>query len=59
MVKFILAALFLALLAPVLASAPGRAGELPRAVPALEWLPQAQFAGDHVARDKDFYREAG
>lgn len=44
--------LFLTLL-PV----PARAEK--QAVLLLQWLPQAQFAGFYVARDKGFYREAG
>lgn len=38
---------------------PGRALALKQATLLLQWLPQAQFAGYYVAREKGFYREAG
>jgi NitT/TauT family transport system substrate-binding protein len=41
------------------AALPARAGELKRAALALQWQPQAQFAGFYVAQAKGFYREAG
>lgn len=41
------------------AALPARAGELKRAALALQWQPQAQFAGFYVAQEKGFYREAG
>jgi len=51
--------LFFAALLLLSALAPARAGELKRAALALQWQPQAQFAGFYVAQAKGFYREAG
>ncbi|OGR39855.1 MAG: ABC transporter substrate-binding protein [Desulfovibrionales bacterium GWA2_65_9] len=41
------------------AALPARAGEQKRAALALQWQPQAQFAGFYVAKEKGFYTEAG
>jgi len=38
---------------------PARADELKHAALALQWQPQAQFAGFYVAQEKGFYRQAG
>jgi NitT/TauT family transport system substrate-binding protein len=53
------AALLLALACALLCAQPAPAQELKRASLALQWQPQAQFAGFYVAQDKGFYREAG
>jgi len=39
--------------------ATAQAAALKRAALALQWQPQAQFAGFYVAQEKGFYREAG
>lgn len=51
----------LVLLAVLLAlpPAPALAQELEKASVILQWLPQAQFAGYFVAKDKGFYAEEG
>ncbi|OIQ49209.1 putative thiamine biosynthesis protein [Pseudodesulfovibrio hydrargyri] len=56
-----LAALGLALLYAALAlpASPARAQDLEKASIILQWLPQAQFAGYYVAKDKGFYAEEG
>ncbi len=41
------------------AALPARAGDLKHAALALQWQPQAQFAGFYVAKEKGFYAEAG
>ncbi|MDD3311571.1 ABC transporter substrate-binding protein [Pseudodesulfovibrio sp.] len=46
-----------ALLALLLTAAP--AGAIEKASIVLQWLPQAQFAGYYVAKDKGFYEEEG
>lgn len=43
----------------LLLARPGLAAELKSAALALQWQPQAQFAGFYVAQAKGFYREAG
>lgn len=48
-----------ALCAAFLYAAPACAAEAKRAALALQWQPQAQFAGFYVAQAKGFYREAG
>ncbi|WP_207261604.1 ABC transporter substrate-binding protein [Desulfovibrio sp. Huiquan2017] len=52
-----LAVLCAALLLPALAAAQGPVPE--KASLILQWLPQAQFAGYFVAKDKGFYAEEG
>jgi len=49
--------ILLAFLAVAWAVGPARAIE--KATIVLQWLPQAQFAGFYVAKDKGFYEEAG
>ncbi|WP_419786940.1 ABC transporter substrate-binding protein [Pseudodesulfovibrio sp.] len=49
--------LLAALLTVLFAAAPARAIE--KATIVLQWLPQAQFAGFYVAKDKGFYRDEG
>jgi NitT/TauT family transport system substrate-binding protein len=40
-------------------SLPARAADLKHAALALQWQPQAQFAGFYVAQEKGFYQQAG
>ncbi len=61
MAKYLNSALRLGagLLLALCAALPARAGEIKRAALALQWQPQAQFAGFYVAQAKGFYAEAG
>jgi len=52
--KHLLSAAILALLLSA-----GPAGAIEKASIVLQWLPQAQFAGYYVAKDKGFYEEEG
>lgn len=54
--RFILAPVILTILCLCI---PGTARALEKTSIVLQWLPQAQFAGFLVARDKGFYTEAG
>ena len=49
----------LALLLAALLATPAPAQDLEKASIILQWLPQAQFAGYYVAKDKGFYAEEG
>jgi len=51
--------LFVLLVACLLGAAPAGAQALEKASLVLQWLPQAQFAGYFVAKDKGFYEEEG
>lgn len=51
--------LLLPLLVALLLLTPSRGFALEKASIVLQWLPQAQFAGYYVAKDKGFYEEAG
>lgn len=59
-IRAVLYLLVLFVLAPLACGTPPAATRQPRKVTLrLQWLPQTQFAGYYVAREKGFYREVG